>query len=261
MKPKVIILRTAGTNCDYETQAAFELAGAIATRVHINEIINGSVNLNDFQILALPGGFSYGDDIASGKILANEIKYKLMDEIKKFNEYGKPIIGICNGFQVLVKMGLLPDDNFKQSCSLIFNDSDRFECRWVYLKVNNFNTINKCLWTKNLPPIISLPVAHGEGKFVTIDNTVLKRIEKEGKVVFRYTDLYGQKQGYPFNPNGSLNNIAGITNSRGNILGLMPHPERFIFSWQHPGWTNRSFNSDIYGFGLKIFRNAVESVL
>jgi phosphoribosylformylglycinamidine synthase len=227
---KAIIIRTAGTNCDAETQAAFELAGAQAERVHINRIIRKEVRLSDYQILAVPGGFSYGDDIASGKILANELKNRLGNEMKEFADSGKPIIGICNGFQVLVKMGLLPNDNnFTQTVTLSFNDSDKFECRWVHLKTEGsrkkeVGRKTNCLWTKGLPEVFSLPIAHGEGKFITKDEKILHELEHRNQVVFRYCE----------NPNGSVHDIAGICNPKGNILGMMPHPERFVYKWQTP---------------------------
>jgi phosphoribosylformylglycinamidine synthase len=257
MKPKAIILRTAGTNCDYETQAAFELAGADAERVHINRLIGGETDLADYQILAIPGGFSYGDDIASGKILANELKYRLGDALKTFALAGNPIIGICNGFQVLVKMGLLPDPaGFTQTTTLTFNDSDRFECRWVYLGREQRAA---CLWTGGMPDMIPLPVAHGEGKFIAIDAKTLQALEKNHQVVFRYVAKDGAKPVYPFNPNGAHNNIAGICNKKGNIFGLMPHPERFVFRLQHPDHGVVAVDGE-HGWGLQIFRNAVAYV-
>jgi phosphoribosylformylglycinamidine synthase len=261
-KPKVAIIRTAGTNCDFETKKAFELAGAHAERVHINQFINHTRKLPEYEILAVPGGFSYGDDIASGKILANEIKNKLGEQIAKFAMDGKPIIGICNGFQILVKMGLLPDTKlFKQTSTLTFNDSDKFECRWINLKAEKREKGKEkkanCLWTKNLPEIIQLPVAHGEGKFVAGDKKILDELEKSGQVVFRYVSPDGKLTGYPYNPNGATNNIAGICNKEGNVFGLMPHPERFVYKWQHP---SRLGADDDFGWGLQIFKNAVEYV-
>ncbi len=264
--PRTIIIRTAGTNCDYETQAAFALAGSAADRVHINRIIEGSVTLGDYQILAIPGGFSYGDDIASGKILASELKHRLGDALQAFAVAGKPIIGICNGFQVLVKMGLLPDPAaFEQTTTLTFNDSDKFESRWVYLKRDTTAPAKtggraravKCLWVSDMPDIISLPVAHGEGKFVAADKKVLDALEKNNQIVFRYCDERGNHTGYPLNPNGAANAIAGITNTAGNVFGLMPHPERYIYCWQHP---SRRASEGEYGWGLNIFKNAVNFV-
>lgn len=259
-RPKVCILRAAGTNCDKETAFAFQRAGAEPELVHINRLIARENNLKDFQILAIPGGFTYGDDIAAGKILANEIRYKLQGEIKKFINEGKLIIGICNGFQILTKAGLLPGNgDFKQEASLIINDSGKFEDRWVYLCKSQ----NKCVWTTNLPEIIYLPVAHGEGKFVTRDKTVLERLKKNGQVVLQYCDEKGRLSDYPFNPNGSVDNIAGISDETGRILGLMPHPERHIEFVQHPRWMclkNRKegLPARQAGDGLQIFRNGVE---
>jgi phosphoribosylformylglycinamidine synthase len=274
VKPRAIIIRTAGTNCDYETKAAFELAGAAAERVHINRLISGEVRLEDFQMLAIPGGFSYGDDIASGRILANELKYKLGRKLQEFAQAGKPVIGICNGFQVLVKMGLLPDEiEFKQSTTLTFNDSDKFECRWINLTTVTRNPIpvtrsqqparhgsrvTQCIWTVGLPDIIQLPIAHGEGKFIAENKNILKEIEANGQVVFRYCSEKGALTPYPENPNGSLNNIAGICNKNGNVFGLMPHPERFVFACQHP--SRKSMDNEGFGWGLAIFKNAVNMV-
>ncbi len=259
-KPKAIVIRTAGTNCDCETKAAFELAGATAERVHINRLISGEVKLSDYQILAIPGGFSYGDDIASGKILANELKYKLGGKLQEFAQAGKPIIGICNGFQVLVKMGLLPDETkFQQTTTLTFNDSEKFECRWINLKtVHASGKKSDCPWTLDVPDIIQLPIAHGEGKFIASDDKTLEDIENNGQVVFRYCDVNGKLARYPYNPNGSANSIAGICSKKGNVFGLMPHPERFVFSYQHP--SRKSMDGGQYGWGLTIFKNAVNMI-
>ena len=252
LKPKVCVLRSAGTNCDQETSAAFSLAGACAELLHINQLVTRKRTLDDFHILALPGGFSYGDDIASGKIFANELRFKLADSLRKFIADGKLIIGICNGFQILVKSGLLPGEiDFSQTTSLIINDSGKFESRWVYLK-----PAGDCVWTKGLKEIIYLPVAHGEGKFVVAQKQVLNRLKKNKQIVFQYCDAAGNFSGYPDNPNGSLENIAGITDSTGRILGLMPHPERHLLSLQHP--RKEKFNCQ--GDGLQIFKNGVKYV-
>jgi len=254
IKPKVCILRSAGTNCDKETAAAFKLAGADPELLHINSLVSRQRMLNDFKILALPGGFSYGDDIASGKIFANELRFKLADSLRQFISEGKLIIGICNGFQILVKSGLLPGTvDLRQNTSLIINDSGKFEARWVYLKPQG-----KCAWTKDLNKIIYLPVAHGEGKFVTEDKSVLNRLKKNGQVVFEYCDAKGKSSGYPDNPNGSIENIAGICDETGRVFGLMPHPERHIYAAQHP--RNWELKSKHEGDGLQIFRNGVKYV-
>lgn len=268
-KVKVIILRTAGTNCDGETAFAFEKVGAKAELAHINQLVSGEKELKDYHILAIPGGFTYGDDIASGKILANELRYNLEDEVEHFIKEGKLIIGICNGFQVLVKAGFLPNlsGEFKIEATLTFNDSARFEDRWAYLKTAD----SKCVWTKAPPEeIIYLPVAHGEGKFIAKDSTVLKLLDSEGLVVFRYVDKDANYGGYPVNPNGSQDNIAGICDQTGRIFALMPHPERYIDYTQHPRWTRLRVSGDSKkiafggqvlkkeGDGLWIFKNGVE---
>jgi phosphoribosylformylglycinamidine synthase I len=187
-KPKIIVLRTAGTNCDKETASAFEMAGGEPDLVHINELSRDEKFLKDYQILAIPGGFTYGDDIASGKILANEIKYKLNKDLKNFINSGKLIIGICNGFQVLVKAGILPGINSGvMEATLSFNDSGSFMAKWVEL-----DSMETCVWTKGLKEKIYLPIAHGEGKFIPRDKDILNKLKKSGQIVFRYVD----------NPNG-----------------------------------------------------------
>jgi phosphoribosylformylglycinamidine synthase I len=250
VKPKVLVLRAAGTNCDVETAYAFDIAGAESERIYIDELEH--LSLADYQIIALPGGFTYGDDIAAGKILANEIKFKYQDIFLDFIEQNKLILGICNGFQVLVKCGILPGFNAKfeeQSVSLVNNDSERFEDRWVYLKVIQ----ERSIFTRGMEPLITLPVAHAEGKFVVKDDDILVRIKEH--IVFQYVDKEGNEAGYPFNPNGSVFDIAGISDRTGRVMGLMPHPERHISSIQHPNHTRVKL--DPIGDGLHIFKNAV----
>lgn len=264
-KIKVCILRTAGTNCDKETGFAFSRLGASVHLVHIGSLIKGSVILDDYHILAIPGGFTYGDDVAAGKILANEMKYKLDEALRKFIAAGKLIIGICNGFQVLVKSGLLPGNaELRQETSLILNDSAKFEDRWIYLKLSvtrpTFGGYPelpvRCVWAKDLPEIIYLPVAHGEGKFVAENQVALERLKKNRQIVFQYCNELGTLAGYPHNPNGSAENIAGICDETGRIFGLMPHPERHMDFFQHPRWTGLKIKKE--GDGLQIFRNGVE---
>jgi len=249
-KVSVLILRTAGTNCDMETAYGFEKAGAAPEFLHANRVFGDPSHLDRFQIMAIPGGFTYGDDIASGKVLANELRYKLRDAVQQFVDDGKLIIGICNGFQVLVKSGLLPWENGASDATLTFNDSDKFEARWVHLKACSGNSV-----FVNEGDDIYIPVAHGEGKFVTRDDDVLSRLEENGQVVFRYTDPEGNLAGYPWNPNGAVGNIAGICDPTGRILGMMPHPERHVEPTQHPRWTRDGLKAE--GDGLRIFRNAV----
>ncbi|PIQ89777.1 MAG: phosphoribosylformylglycinamidine synthase I [Candidatus Omnitrophica bacterium CG11_big_fil_rev_8_21_14_0_20_42_13] len=258
-KPKTLILRTAGTNCDKETKFAFELAGASADLVHINQIIRKEKSLSDYAILALPGGFSYGDDVAAGKILANELVFRLKDELVKFLKAGKLIIGICNGFQVLVKSGILSTDSvsFRQDFSLINNDCGKFEDRWTYLRIADYGSgVRKCVWTKNLQEMIHLPVAHGEGKFIAKDKKILENLKENGQVVFQYCNHQGKFTGYPDNPNGSVDNVAGICDNSGRVFGLMPHPERHILGTHHPRWMREGLKKE--GDGLAIFRNGVE---
>lgn len=262
-KPRVCILRTAGTNCDKETASAFLKAGGEPEFVHVNKFISGEEKLDVFQILALPGGFSYGDDLGAGRILANELRFKLIDSLAAFIRQGKLIIGICNGFQILVKSGLLPGNaDLKQEVSLILNDSAKFEDRWVYLKSQKFPPTagkaksQKCVWAEGLPEIIYLPVAHGEGKFIVQEKAALEKLKANGQMVFRYCDEKGELTGYPDNPNGSTDNIAGICDDTGRILGLMPHPERHIDSLQHPRSAKTTARKD--GDGLQIFKNGIE---
>ncbi len=255
MTPKVLVLTGYGINCDMETQHAFRLAGADAERVHLTDLTNGTRKLSEFHILAFPGGFSFGDDIASGKVLANMIKYNLGEQVREFIDAGKLIIGICNGFQAMVKMGLLPGlngDYTTQEVTLTFNDSGRFEDRWVHLRAN---LRTKCVFTKGLDTIY-LPVRHGEGKFVAKSPEVLSRLKKGNNIVFQYTDSEGNLAGYPHNPNGSVDNIAGICDDTGRVFGMMPHPEAYQHRTNHPRWTREELPEE--GVGVAIFRNAVE---
>jgi phosphoribosylformylglycinamidine synthase I len=255
MTPKALVLTGYGINCDMELAHAFKLAGAEAERVHLTDLINGSRKLSDFHILALPGGFSFGDDIASGKVLANMIKYNLGGQVREFIDEGKLIIGICNGFQAMVKMGLLPafdGDYSTQDVTLTFNDSGRFEDRWVHVATNKNS---KCIFTKGIESMY-LPVRHGEGKFVAKTREVLEGLKKNSQVVFQYVDKEGSLAGYPHNPNGSVDNIAAICDETGRVFGMMPHPEAFQHRTNHPAWTREELPEE--GAGIAIFRNAVE---
>ncbi len=253
MKPAVCVLRTDGTNCDLETFYAFAKAGGDCRMVHVNQLRRGEEKLSSYHILALPGGFSYGDDVHSGKILAVELASFLKEQLNEFVQAGKPVLGICNGFQVLVRTGLLPERDIGDiNTTLMNNDSGKFECRWINLLVEE----SPCIFTRGMAGrLLSIQVAHGEGKFYTSPE-VLEKVESSGQVVFRYADGGGKSTTeYPANPNGSLNAIAGICDRTGLVMGLMPHPERFVEKTQHPNW-RRGMNGEPHG--LQIFRNAVE---
>jgi phosphoribosylformylglycinamidine synthase len=264
MRPRTLVLRTAGSNCDQETAFAFEQAGSDAQRVHLNRILESPQTLEQYQILAIPGGFSYGDDIAAGRIFANQLMHHLRDGLKKFIEQGKPVIGICNGFQVLIKTDLLcaslPNPSASaggQCATLTNNDSGRFVDRWIHLSSRS----KKCIWTRKLDAL-ELPVAHGEGKFVPADETVRRALWDNDQVALVYTRADGSSPQAqpPDNPNGSVDDIAGVCDSSGLVLGLMPHPERHISPLQHPAWTSSEVDPGGAAAGLILFRNAVEHV-
>jgi phosphoribosylformylglycinamidine synthase I len=251
-KVKVMVLRAPGTNCDGETVFAFQQAGATVSLVHVNQLIRHERRLSDYHIMVIPGGFVYGDDIAAGRVLANELKWKLGDDIKEFIASGGLMLGICNGFQVMAKAGILPDLNNLSGphLTLATNDSGRFECRWVNMVVDKKSP---CVFTQGMDSVY-LPVAHGEGKVIT-DIRGLREID----AVLYYTDESGNMQaGYPHNPNGSMNNIAGVCDPTGRLFALMPHPERHIRFTQHPQWTRKKPRE--FGDGFPIFQNAVKWV-
>jgi len=251
-KVKVLILRAPGTNRDGDTAFAFERAGAEVTTAHVNRLIRRECDLFDHQIFVIPGGFSYGDDIASGKVLANELKIKFGEDVLRFVDDGRLVLGICNGFQVLVKSGILPRVRKGQTprVTLTNNDSGKFECRWVYLGVNKKSP---CVFTKGMEGMY-IPIAHGEGKFAGDLNAIT-----DANVAVYYTDAQGNKEaGYPCNPNGSAKDIAGICDDSGRIFGLMPHPEDHVIRTQHPRWTRET--PENFGNGMQIFNNAVSWV-
>ncbi|OQX56666.1 MAG: phosphoribosylformylglycinamidine synthase I [Candidatus Cloacimonas sp. 4484_209] len=251
--PTVCVLKSAGTNCELETKTAFEYAGAKAEIVLTQEIYNKGKNLQKYHILVFPGGFSYGDDIAAGKVWATEIKNFFIHQTEEFIKQGKLILGICNGFQVLVKLGLLPafEGKIEQTVSLVYNDSARYEDRWVYLK----QCPSRSVFVRDTEELLYIPVAHTEGKFITKNKTILKNLFKNKQIVFQYVDENGMLSGYPANPNGSEQNIAGICDSTGRVLGLMPHPERAVFRTQYPNWRREKIKQS--NMGLTIIKNAV----
>ena len=250
---RAAILKAPGTNCDGETAHAFELAGAKPETVWTSELEEGSKRLDDYHILAIPGGFTYGDDLGAGRLVASELQHRMGDSLNAFLRKGRLVIGICNGFQILAKAGILPSGKagVGQEVTLAGNDSGRFEDRWVRLT----SEFNVCIWTQGIDEAFELPVAHGEGKFVPKDPTTLEHLLGFGQIVLHYSDPEGREAGYPWNPNGSVGNIAGICDPSGRIFGLMPHPERHVAATQHPRWTREGRTGE--GDGLRIFRNGV----
>lgn len=249
---RALIIRAAGTNCNNETALAFELAGAAAEQAHMTELIKGTKKLDDFQMLAIPGGFSYGDDLGSGKVFANQMAIKLGRELEDFIASGKLVIGICNGFQVIIKMGIVPSLSklYVQDATLTNNDSGKFEDRWVRLRSEH-----ESLFTKGIKQLY-LPVNHGEGKLVA-SKDVLEQLQRQKLITLRYADENGRPTDrYPSNPNNSMLGIAGITNRQGNVFGLMPHPEKYVSRYTHPRWTREQLPEE--GDGLKVFKNMVE---
>ncbi len=265
MKPKALVLAGYGINCERETAHALRLAGAQPEIVHLSELIYGERRLRDYHLLCFPGGFLDGDHLGAAQAAAHRLRHarikgsgeRLMDHILEFIQAGKVIIGICNGFQLLVKLGLLPgfDGRYgERLVSLTYNDSGRFEDRWVWLKVNESSP---CVFTRGLK-YLYFPVRHGEGKFVTLNEEVLARLESQQQIVLQYIhpETGEPTQEYPYNPNGSLRAIAGICDPTGRIFGLMPHPEAFNHFTNHPRWTREPVSEE--DLGLRLFRNAVE---
>ncbi len=260
--PRIAVLTGYGINSDAELAHSFELAGGRAQRVHLHDCIDGRVRLEDFDVLAIPGGFSFGDHIASGRIFANRLRYKLGESLLRLRERKVPMIGICNGFQVLVKLGLLPGTepaSFTQTCTLTYNDSSRYEDRWCHLKVE---TGTPSIWLKDIGSLY-LPVRHGEGKFVPGSDELLQSLDASKQSCLRYCNEDGSApaegpRGFPANPNGSTANVAGLCSKDGLVFGLMPHPEAHVLATQHPRWHREGLQAE--GDGLRIFRNAVQWV-
>ena len=250
---RVLVLRAAGINCDEEVMHAWRLAGASPTLVHVNALIENQAMLDRFAIVTIPGGFSYGDDIAAGAILAQRLALNLAEPIRRFVDGGGGILGICNGFQVLVKMGLLPGGD--GGVTVTFNDSGRFEARWVRLEVCS----DRCPFLSAGDAsrrFLEMPVEHAEGKVITADDATTARLASLGRVAVRYVDADGHTDRYPANPNGSVAGIAGLCDETGRVFGLMPHPDRHFEHTHHPLWTR----GDCVGTpdGLTVFLNAVK---
>ncbi len=248
---RVLILRAPGANCDGETQFAFERAGAVADRVHINRLREKPDLLKGYEILVIPGGFTYGDDVAAGKILANQLAHFLGDALRRFRDREKLILGICNGFQAILKAGLLlPPDEDGPRATLAHNACGKFEDRWIHLQA----TPGECPFLKGIDRLF-LPVAHGEGRFLCREPWILSGLQQTGQVVLRYVDPAGGPPAFPANPNGSQGDVAGLCDTTGRVLGLMPHPERHVLPTQHPRWTRLGLAEE--GEGMALFRNAV----
>jgi phosphoribosylformylglycinamidine synthase subunit PurQ / glutaminase len=262
---KVCIMRVGGTNCDAETVRAFQELGVQAEVVHVNELVKRR-NLLDYSVLVFPGGFSFGDYVRSGVIFARHLDALLGKEMAAFIDEGRPILGICNGFQILVEYGLLPGFEGMSpipEAALTNNIPSGFKCEWIHLKSENRG---KCLFTNKIPQgkVLSMPIAHGEGRLLFAkekENALLKKLVDEDMLVFRYCNREGELANgqYPTNPNGSFFDIAGICNREGNIFGLMPHPERAMYWWQQPNWT-REQQMMQYGDGKLIFQNIINNL-
>ncbi len=269
--PRVLVLRAPGTNCDEETAFAFRQAGATAERVHVNRLMDNPALKDRYQILCVPGGFSYGDDVAAGRILASRLQRHLADLVDVFvhGAGDRLVLGICNGMQVLMRLGVLTGDIESDgevspegqaattAATLTWNNHGRFEDRWVHLAVDE----TPCVFLKDIDRLY-LPMAHAEGKFVTSNPAVLATLRQQGRLAMRYCDgddgvVTDDVLPFPINPNGADANVAGVCDVSGRVFGLMPHPERHLDATQHPFWTRRA-EQPTEGDGMKIFRNAVE---
>jgi phosphoribosylformylglycinamidine synthase len=255
--PRVLVLRAPGANCDVETAFAFERAGGLADRVHVNRVLESPRLLDQYQLLCVPGGFSYGDDLGAGRILAVQIQTHLRDSLRDFVARGKLVLGICNGFQVLLKSGLLlPPGEAGPAATLAWNTSGKFQDRWVRLRCEQ----SPCVFFRGIESLY-LPVAHAEGQFVARDQRTLERLAAASQLPLRYAPLDAAchpsaQLPFPDNPNGSQADVAGVCDATGRVCGLMPHPERHIDPTQHPHWT-RLKDLPAEGDGLAVFRNAV----
>jgi len=256
MKPQALILQAHGTNRDYDVAEALTLAGADPHPIPLNDLRTGKKHFADYQMLVVAGGFSYADSLGAGKLLALDLNSYFNEEITSFVASGKPVIGICNGFQALVKSGILPGEKKEESgkhvATLTFNAEGHFECRWV----NLMPVSQTCIWTKGLDEQITCPVAHGEGNFQTSDPSFVNTLTTQDQIALTYINPDGSPANgdYPANPNGSILDIAGICNPQGNVLGLMPHPENHIYPHQHPQWTRGVKGNS----GLALFENSVK---
>lgn len=255
-KPRVLVLRAPGTNCDVETAFAFEMAGAEPVRLHVNQLIENPSLAGGFQILCFPGGFSYGDDIAAGRILATQLQTFLSDTLELFKQEDRLVLGICNGFQVMMRLGVFFDEiQGAVPVTLTWNRQGRFEDRWVHLRPDK----SHCVFLKDIEHMY-LPMAHAEGRILFRDEQAKQILREKRQLAIRYCTSAGACGDdilpFPENPNGAELNIAGICDSSGRIFGMMPHPERHLFATNHPFWTRRDTQPE-FGDGLAVFQNAV----
>ncbi len=263
MKPRVLIITGYGVNCEAESAAAWEKAGAAPSLVHLHDLLENPSILHNHGALMFIGGFSFGDHMGSGHVLALRIRQRMRGRLEKFIGEGRLILGVCNGFQVMVKLGLLPgfdNDHFTQRVALMQNDCGTFQNLWVRVA---FEPGSPCVFTRGLVPM-DLPIRHGEGKIFTHDKTLAQRIEESKVAACRYVDPVTNlpTMTFPCNPNGSINAIAGLCDPTGRIFGLMPHPEAYIFPENHPHWQRQRLAGALpdEGLGLAIFRNAVKNM-
>ncbi|MCE9622841.1 MAG: phosphoribosylformylglycinamidine synthase I [Actinomycetia bacterium] len=257
MLPRALILHAYGSNRDLDAAQAFELAGAQSDVVALTELRARALRWADYQLLCLPGGFAHADALGAGKLFALDLTTYFADEVTAFVDAGKPVIGMCNGFQALVKSGILPDgrDEFGSAApttTLTFNAAGHFECRWITLRPQS----ETCVWTRGLSEPIYCPVAHGEGNYTVIDESLISDLSSQDQIALVYANADGSPANgeYPHNPNGSIADIAGVCNPAGNVLGLMPHPENHILPHQHPRWTRGEGGQ----LGLTLFENGVK---
>lgn len=260
--PRVLVLRAPGTNCDEETAYAFQLAGAESESIHVNRLIENVALKDRYQILCVPGGFSFGDDIAAGRILATRLSRHLADLVDTFvhGAGDRLVLGICNGMQVLMRLGVLTsglEESPGDAATLTWNDHGRFEDRWVHLVADE----TPCVFLKDIERMY-LPMAHAEGKFVAAKENALQALRTSGRLCLRYAadengGVQDERLEFPANPNGAQANVAGVCDATGRVFGLMPHPERHLFPTHHPFWTRREEQPE-HGDGLAIFRNAVD---
>lgn len=269
--PRVCVLRAPGTNCDVETTHAFELAGADAKRIHLFRLLEDPASLSQFQILCVPGGFSYGDDLGAGVIFSRQLRGQLNDALREFLQADKLLLGICNGFQTILKAGLImrrgiddpAEQNWEDELTLAWNSNGRYTDRWVRLKVTSSNSV----FLKDMDEF-DVPMAHAEGRIALKSPELLQTLRNQQSLALCYWSADASAQAMvsgdptdidllpePINPNGSVANIAGLSDTTGRVLGLMPHPERYLFATQHPQWTRRGLRGE--GEGIRIFRNAV----